>query len=80
VLALLGHRRQTAAELAHALRCPDAEVEEMLAFLTSVGMLIPTGELTPMGRKELANAKRLERVVTAQLQGTEDPYYPQTLR
>lgn len=80
VLALLGHRRQTAAELAHALRCPDAEVEEMLTFLTSVGMLIPTGELTPMGRKELANAKRLERVATAKLQGTQDPYYPRALR
>lgn len=80
VLALSSRRKRTIAELAHALRRPDAEVKQMVTFLISVGMLAPAGELTPMGREELANAKRLERVVTAGLQGTDDPYYPQALR
>jgi hypothetical protein len=80
VLALSSRSGRTIPELAHALRRPDAEVKEMVTFLIGVGMLTPAGELTPMGREELANAKRLARVVTAQLEGTEDPYYPHALR
>lgn len=80
MLALLAHRTLDRATLSHELGRGEAEVGAMLDWLVGMGFVDSDLRITEQGRAELANARRLERVVTAGLSGTDEPYYPQALR
>ena len=80
VLAILNNSRQSAAQLAHALHRNDEEIAQLLGFLTHSGFIGQNHTLTDRGRRELTYAKHLDRFVTAQLVGSQVPYYPQSLR
>lgn len=80
VLALLASRTLDVAALSHQLARGESEIEAMLAWLRAAGFVDGDMKVTRDGRAELAHARRLDRVVTAGLSGTDAPYYPSALR
>ena len=80
LLALLLDRQQTAVDLAFRLNRPLTRIEEFLSFLRAMNLTNDDLQLTPAGLSELRAAKRLKRVVTASLESSDTPYYPQQLR
>lgn len=80
VLALIASGGQTIARLAHRLALPDSDVAALVDFLHNVGFVGDDLTITPAGRVELRHARRLDRTATANLNGSDAPYYPQSLR
>lgn len=80
LLALLAHRTYDPPAISYRLGRPEGEVNSMIDFLKRVGLLSADLTVTTRGREELRCAKRLDRVATAHLVGSDDPYYPRALR
>lgn len=80
ILALIAYSSQTPATLTHRLAQTDEETASMLGFLQKVGLITANLVITLRGRTELRQARRLDRIATAHLNGKPDPYYPRTLR
>lgn len=79
-LALLARGPVDATTLSHRFAVPERTVSDMLRFLREVGFLDQDLTLTAAGRAELRHSRRLDRIVTAHLAGSDDNYYPQSLR
>lgn len=80
VLALLSNQTFDVAALSHRLARGESEIEAMVAWLRTAGLVDGEMKVTREGRAELAHARRLDRIVTAGLSGTDAPYYPSALR
>lgn len=79
-LALLARRRRTVVELSYILKEPEKRVQQFVNYLTSLELITDEHRLTDAGWRELRAAKRLSRVISANIEGREPPYYPQALR
>ncbi|WP_157519195.1 hypothetical protein [Modestobacter sp. Leaf380] len=80
LLALLAHRNHAVLDLSRIMGLSETQLQAMVAFLEHVGFLSEDLTVTKRGRDELKNSKRLKRIATAGLDGSQDPYYPQSLR
>jgi len=77
VLALLPLAK---AEIAQKTGYTLSKVDGILDSLREFGLVDVDGHPTPQGRNEIAHARRRRRRITAQLQGSSDPYYPRLTR
>lgn len=78
---LVIHRSAKApADLAAALATPVAKAEALLQTLHCFGLVDEQFRITAEGRGELIAQKRALRRTTAQLEGSDATYYPQSLK
>lgn len=80
ILALVAHKQQTVTRIAYELNESQDRVRQHLDFLMETGFMTPSLQITAAGRAELRAARRLVRVATSRLEGSDEPYYPQSLR
>ncbi|WP_456860477.1 phosphoribosyltransferase-like protein [Geodermatophilus sp. SYSU D00691] len=80
LLALVAHQTSDVPTVSHRLGRPEAEIQAMLAFLQHVGLVAEDLSVTARGRAELHHSRRLDRTATANLVGSDEPYYPHALR
>jgi hypothetical protein len=79
-LSIIGYSTVDVGVIAHRLARSEDEVRAMLDFLVRAGLITADMSITPLGRIELRHARRLERIATANLLGSDEPYYPRALR
>jgi hypothetical protein len=79
-LILLGDGRRDIATLAAELGGDLAEAESLVGFLEQMQWVDSAGAITALGREEIAANRRGLRRTTAGLTGSDDPYYPQSVR
>jgi hypothetical protein len=79
-LILLNRGNRSAGTLSAELRVSVDRVEALLEFAKSLGFVDAEGRITQGGRKEIAANKAGMRRTTADLTGTDAPYYPSSLR
>ena len=79
-LILLNRGNRSAATLSAELGVSVDRVEALLEFAKSLRFVDAEGRITQDGRKEIAANKAGLRRTTADLTGTDAPYYPSSLR
>lgn len=80
---ILGHLaagRRHAEQLARSVSLSVPTAEEVIVQMRSWGLIDARNRLTDAGWTELRAAKAKPRRVVQRLQGSEDPYYPDSLR
>jgi hypothetical protein len=80
VLVLVAEQTRPAAALAAELGWKVACAESVLASLEKLGLIDAVGKITGAGRQEIDAQKRARRRTTANLEGSEAPYYPLSLK
>lgn len=83
LLMVLGLASRGAAQLtaiAGALSLNLEEARSLVAFLRSCDLLDENHRITSQGRQELAIAKKKPRKSVAKLEGSDEAYYPKSLR
>lgn len=79
-LIALSRKQKSAMELGAEAGFDVAHAERLLATLQLWGLLDGAGAITQRGRRELHEYRRGKRHTTADLKGSEAPYYPLSLR
>jgi hypothetical protein len=79
-LILLNRGNRSADTLSAELRVPIVRVKALLEFAKSLSFVDAEGRITQDGRDEIAANKGGLRRTTADLAGTDAPYYPSSLR
>lgn len=80
ILAMLGRGGNSPRGIAREMALPVADVESRMASLLAMGLIDEHGTVLDAGRRELQVGKRSRRKVSANLVGSADEYYPQTMR
>jgi len=80
ILALVAHKQQTVTRIAYELNESEVQIRKHLDFLVGAGFMTSSLQITGAGRAELRAARRLDRIATSGLEGSDEPYYPQRLR
>jgi hypothetical protein len=79
-LLLIARGFRPPAALAAELAIEVSTAEALVASLRQLGLVDETGRVTGTGRRELNAQKRRLRRTTADLEGSDAAYYPQSLR
>ena len=80
LMALLSNHQSDPLTLAETTGWSLAQVESLLNSLRNLGFLDSRGNLTTRARLELVSGRRAERHITAGAVGTDEPYYPVSMK
>lgn len=80
LLLLIAQKPRTADYFGAQLGIDIADVTGLIASLEELELVGADGRITTRGRQELGAQKRARRWTTAGISGSEEPYYPQSLR
>src|SRR5206468_1845264 len=79
-LVLIGQHGRTPAALAAELNIDLSDADALLGSLRRFGLIDAAGRITSAGRREINAQKRRLRRTTADLEGSDAPYYPLSLK